>query len=137
MHTRNIIAPVVASILLLALSGCAAKKPGVPYIDTSADFAGPTVEIADAGIFTITTPTGGWTLELDQSVRDRFGIRAFATLTRPEDGAMVTTALEPHTLIVPGAHNQPIALYLRTVETDQKNLPKVPYRLAATTTPRP
>jgi hypothetical protein len=137
MHTRTIIAPIMASILVLALSGCSGKKPGVPYIDTSADFAGPTVEIADADTFTITTPTGGWTLELDQTVRDRYGIRAFATLTRPEDGAMVTTALQPHTLDIPRAHNLPVALYLRTVETDQKNLAKAPYRLAATTTPRP
>ena len=143
-HSTSILlslAPWVAAggmVLSLApLTGCSSKKPGVPYIDTATDFAGPAVEVADADTFIITTPTGGWEVEIDQSIRDRFGIRAFATLTRPAADAMATTALAEHIVRIPGGDTNPVALYLRIADPDERNLNTVPYRLAATTALRP
>ena len=124
-------------VSLAPLTGCASEKVGVPSIDTATDFAGPAVEVADADTFIITTPTGGWEVEVDQSIRDRFGIRAFATLTRPAADAMTTTALAEHTVRIPGGDTNPVALYLRIADPGERNLGAVPYRLAATTAPRP
>lgn len=128
-------------VLLAALAclawACASSTPPTPYVDTSADFTGPTVEATASDTFTLTAPTGGWELVLDQVIRDRHGVRAFATLTRPPADAMTTQALEPHALTIPGASGRPTALYIRTLEADQKRPRAVPYRLAATTTPRP
>ena len=121
----------------VALTACGGKKPGTPYIDTSADFAGPAVAVTDDDTFTVTTPSGGWTIVLDQTIRDRYGIRAFATLTRPAPDAMNSQALVEHGVDVPGASGHPTALYIRLLDFKQRKPNEVPYRLAATTTPRP
>ena len=118
-------------------SGCAAKKPGAPYIDTSMDFAGPAVELTDGDTVTVTVPSGGWTLKLDQTIRDRFGVHAYATLTRPAPDSMNTGALEELVVEIPGAQGLSLAVYIRLVEQGQKKPNAEPYRLAATTSRRP
>ncbi len=120
-----------------ASAGCAAKKPGTPYIDTSIDFAGPAVELGDDQTVTVTVPSGGWTFELDQTIRDRFGVSAFATLTRPEPGSMNAAMMQELPLHIPGAEGLALAVYIRLVEDGQKKPNAEPYRLAATTSARP
>jgi len=127
----------VSAAFFFGGSGCAGRKPPPPYIDTSIDFTGPAIELGEDRTVVATVPSGGWSFVLDQTIRGRYGVSASATLMRPEPGSMNTAMMQELPLSIPGAEGLPVAVYIRLVEEGQKNAKAEPYRLAATTSPRP
>lgn len=123
-----------AAILLLLIGAALTACQSAPRPRVDAEpYTGPRVAIESWGLrhqVTVTAPTGGWAIELDQS-RDANGRReVFITARRPPRDQMTTQALVPHQIDSRVDSRTPIDIYIRVV--DRGGDPAdFPYRLAA------
>ena len=119
MRMTSLIVILTLSMLLSACSPDRTQPPPVPKQDTpkgsptvqlpeidASRYEGPDValDVLQREMFPpqcvaaieITTPTGGWTLALDQAAVIGDTAKVFLTLERPGEGEMVTQALVTH-----------------------------------------
>ncbi|MEX2219558.1 MAG: hypothetical protein WD749_12465 [Phycisphaerales bacterium] len=88
-----------------------------------APYAGPPVAVDSSGpqhILIFTAPTGGWAVQLDQTVRDLDRTRVYVTTRRPNPAFQQTQALVDHRIATTVPPETPIEVYIRSALHDQE-----------------
>ena len=126
--------PLTSSILACGLlflgvgpGGCGSEKP----LRTSPEpYRGPAVALDSGGsqhIAIVTTPTGGWSVQLDQARRRLEATDAFITLRRPNPAVLTTQALVEHRVATSVPTGTAVVVYVRVLE-DRQSGEGVSYR---------
>jgi hypothetical protein len=130
-------AAISAALAFALLAASACQFQPAPRLDR-APYTGPEVIIDSWGTHhrvTLTAPTGGWSVGLDQTQEAGEVRQVFLTAIRPDPDMMVTQALQPHEIPTPVDSRAPIEAYIRVVEAGSDPA-DFPYRLAARSSQR-
>lgn len=122
------IAALMALLLgaILGTGGCRSTRPRI----AEGQFQGPTIAAGlgeSLHVLTVLSPSPGWRVQADRSVRTRDGHDVYITLRRPDPQFLYPQVIVEQNLLTDVRTDSAIRVLARVLDHDHRD-PKAPYR---------